>query len=217
MDPGMNQLLKWSIENTDVSQSDPTSTTDPKASRPSGRPINADALKALFGGPSDAELMKQSMAAILSPDVPLEEKLVAFDNFEQLIEIIDNANNLDSLGLWTPLIGLLAEKAPDLRRMAAWCLGTAVQNNVKGQDRLLALNAIPILVKLAVEDPNEPVRRKAVYAISSEMRNYQPAADEVVKVLPEDLRLAGKVDAGSMDAIDGIVDRLRQINPEKDS
>ena len=132
----MNQLLKWSIENTDVSQSDPTSTTDPKASRPSGRPINADALKALFGGPSDAELMKQSMAAILSPDVPLEEKLVAFDNFEQLIEIIDNANNLDSLGLWTPLIGLLAEKAPDLRRMAAWCLGTAVQNNVKGQDRV---------------------------------------------------------------------------------
>ena len=72
-------------------------------------------------------------------------------------------------------------------------------------------------MKLAVEDPNEPVRRKAVYAISSEMRNYQPAADEVVKVLPEDLRLAGKVDAGSMDAIDGIVDRLRQINPEKDS
>lgn len=89
-----------------------------------------------MGGPSDADLMKESMAALLSDEVDLENKIVAFDNFEQLVENIDNANNMEPLGLWTPLVGLLQHKEADMRRMAAWCVGTAVQNNEKGQDKV---------------------------------------------------------------------------------
>ena len=139
MDPGLNQLLKWSIEKSEASRTDPTSTSDTKAERPdwpSGRPLNPETLKALMGGPSDADLMNESMAAIQSPDTSSEDKLVAFDNFEQLIENIDNANNMECLGLWTPLIGQLESGEADMRRMAAWCLGTAVQNNVKAQERV---------------------------------------------------------------------------------
>lgn len=136
MDPGLNQLLKWSIENADVSRDDPTASSDPKAERPSGQPLNAEALKILMGGPSDADLMRESMAAIQSPDISLEDKLVAFDNFEQLIENLDNANNMQTIGLWTPLVGLLRSDELELRRMAAWCVGTAVQNNVQAQERV---------------------------------------------------------------------------------
>ena len=151
MDTGLNQLLKWGIENSEASSTDPTSTTDPKAERPdwpSGRPLNPEALKALMGGPSDADLMKESMAAIQSPDVSVENKLVAFDNFEQLIETIDNANNMESLGLWTPLVRQLSSEEPDMRRMAAWCLGTAVQNNVKAQERVRTTHPISHSMKL---------------------------------------------------------------------
>lgn len=137
MDSNMNQLLKWSIENSSTPSTDPTSTTDPKTERPSGQnPINTEVLKSLFGGPSDADLMKESMAAIQSPSLTLENRLIAFDNFEQLIEQIDNANNLEPLQLWTPLVQLLEAPEPDLRRYAAWCMGTAVQNNVKAQERV---------------------------------------------------------------------------------
>jgi hypothetical protein len=80
--------------------------------------------------------MKESMAAIRSPDISLPNKLIAFDNFEQLIEQIDNANNMQPLGLWTPLLAVLESEEPDLRRMAAWCMGTAVQNNIKAQERV---------------------------------------------------------------------------------
>lgn len=128
----MNQLLKWSIENSDTTGNDP----DSKAERPSGRGFNQEAIQALMGGPSDAELMKQSMEAIQSPDLSLDHKLVAFDNFEQLIEIIDNANNMQALGLWTPLKEQLGNENADLRRMAAWCIGTAVQNNQRSQERV---------------------------------------------------------------------------------
>lgn len=139
MDPNLNQLLKWSIENSEASRTDASSTTDDKAKRddwPARRPLNAEALKSLMGGPSDAQLMQESMAAIQSPDISLDNRLVAFDNFEQLVENIDNANNMESLGLWTPLVGQLDSEDADMRRMAAWCLGTAVQNNVKAQDRV---------------------------------------------------------------------------------
>ena len=123
----MNNLLKWSIENSVPS--------DPDAPPPS-RTLDTEALKALMGGPSDAELMKESMAAIQSPDITLDDKLIAFDNLEQLIEGIDNANNLESLGLWTPLIHQLSNEEVELRTMAAWCVGTAVQNNIKAQERV---------------------------------------------------------------------------------
>ena len=211
----MNQLLKWSIENSETPSTDPSSITDPKAERPSGQSINQEAIDSLFGGPSDADLMKASMAAIQSPDITLDNKLIAFDNFEQLIENIDNANNMESLGLWDPLLSLLKSEHADLRRYAAWCVGTAVQNNVKAQKALLSGAAITDLVKLSIEDANEQVRRKAIYALSSEVRNYQPGLDVAVKALPKGFAPEGAIDAGNMAAVDKVIEQLRENSARK--
>ena len=70
------------------------------------------------------------------------------------------------------------------------------------------LNVLPTLVKMATSDPAPATRKKAVYAISSSVRNYQPALDELVKHLPDGYP-HDKVDAGDMEAIDGIMDKLR--------
>ena len=211
----MNQLLKWSIENSETPSADPTSTTDPKAERPSGRPLNPDALNALLGGPSDADLMKESMTAIQSPHVSLADKLIAFDNFEQLIENLDNANNMDVLNLWTPLVQLLKDDEAELRRYAAWCVGTAVQNNVKAQAKLLALDAISVLTHLSIGDSNEPVRRKAIYALSSEIRNFQPGLDAALRTLPKGIAPEGAIDAGDMEAVDRVIEQLREESARK--
>ena len=211
----MNQLLKWSIENSDTPSADPTSTTDPKAERPSDRPINAEALNALLGGPTDADLMKESMVAILSPQIALEDKLIAFDNFEQLIENLDNANNMEVLGLWAPLVQLLESDEAELRRYAAWCVGTAVQNNAKSQEKLLALDVMSVLTNLSIEDSHEPVRRKAIYALSSEIRNFQPALDAALRTLPKGIAPEGAIDAGDMEAVDRVIEQLRQDSARK--
>lgn len=149
MDPGLNNLLKWSLANAGAphpgeahSSTDTPASTNP-ASAPAQR-LNAEALKVLMGGPSDAELMQSSMAAIRAPDVALADKMVAFDNLEQLIESIDNANNMQTLGLWTPLVGLLRSEEAGLRRMAAWCMGTAVQNNAVAQERVCFISFDPL-------------------------------------------------------------------------
>ena len=203
----LNELLKWGIENSDPSQNNSTA----QSTNPS-RGLNTKALAELLGGPTDADRMRGAMAAIVAPSeqVDLENKLIAWDNFEQLIENLDNANNMESLGLWPPLVQQLDSTEPEARRWAAWCLSTAVQNNVKCQERLLATGAISKLAKLATEDENQTVRKKAVTALSSEVRNFQPGLDELHQYVPKDLWAgANGVDAGDMDAVDEVIQKLR--------
>ncbi|KAH6684510.1 nucleotide exchange factor Fes1-domain-containing protein [Halenospora varia] len=213
MDPGMNELLKWSVENSS------TTANDPSAAPPTNRGLNAAALSALMGGPSDADLMVESMTAIKDPSISLDQKMIAFDNFEQLIENLDNANNLGPLALWTPLLECLEggqgeDEEGELKRMAAWCVGTAVQNNEKSQERLLAMGGIEKLVKLVVDEGNnEGVRRKGVYALSSAVRNYQPAMDVLTGELGKIEGREGqgvKRDAGDMDSVDELIEALRE-------
>ncbi|KAK4114439.1 Fes1-domain-containing protein [Canariomyces notabilis] len=218
MDKNLNNLLKWSIENSvpstgDNSNPPPQSNEGVEAGARTST-LDRDVLAALLGGPSDAELMKAAMEVITDPSVELDQKLIAFDNFEQLIESLDNANNLENLSLWTPLLSLLAHEERELRLMAAWCVGTAVQNNVRSQERLLAMGGIPPLVGLALrDDEHESVRKKAIYALSSAVRNYQPAMDVAAQELRkngQDHGKGDKLDASDMDLVDEIMGWLKQ-------
>lgn len=67
---------------------------------------------------------------------------------------------------------------------------------------------IPDLVSLATSESDAAARKKALYAISSAVRNYQPAMDELSKNLPEGYP-TDKTDAADMEAIDAIMDKLR--------
>jgi len=206
----LNQLLQWGITNSDTSRNDP-STHPTDQPRDPNRGLTPKMLSELLGGPSDADRMREAMTAIVASldHVDLENKLIAWDNLEQLIEQIDNANNMESLGLWVPLVRQLEHAEGEMRRMAAWCCSTAVQNNVKCQEKLLAVGAIPQLVKLATEDREQAVRKKAISALSSEVRNFQPAMDELEQTLPESLWRRKGVEAGDMDAVDEVIKVLR--------
>lgn len=153
------------------------------------------------------------MEVISSATETAENRSIAFDNFEQLVESIDNANNIEPLNLWPPLLAQLDSAEPEMRRMACWCIGTAVQNNPKSQERVLMLDAVPKLVKLATGDEVPGVRRKAAYALSSEIRNCQPALKSCVKNLPSELKPQGHEDmsAEDMAAIDDLLGRIRAL------
>jgi hsp70-interacting protein len=74
------------------------------------------------------------------------------------------------------------------------------------------LDAIPTLANLALSDPAPNVRQKAVYALSSGIRNYPPALNVALQTLPEHIvgRPAAGVDAGDMGVIDQIMTNLRE-------
>lgn len=250
MNRNLNELLRWSIENSGTAQNGTNGTTPAVSSGPADPAL----LEALFGGmPSEAELMRENMATATHPETTLENRLIALDNLEQLVESLDNANNLAPLGLWPPLLDLLAHSEHEVRKMAAWCVGTAVQNNERAQRELLERGGIERLVCMALgerwpagipngaseqregaaateadsesagpgtanRDSEHPeVRRKAAYALGSAVRNFQPAMD----VASEELGRRGvshahggggrgTVDAGDMDQVDAIINRLKE-------
>ena len=208
--PSLNQLLQWSIEHSDSSRNDPTTQPTDQQRDPS-RGLNQEMIAQLMGGPSDADRVRDAMTAIVAPvdQVDLENKLIAWDNLEQLIEQIDNANNMEPMGLWAPLIQQLESEFPECRSMAAWCCSTAVQNNVKSQERLRALGGVAKLANQAVTDVDKQARKKAVNALSSQVRNYQPALDELENALSDDVWKRRGLDAGDMDAVDELIQTLR--------
>lgn len=124
-------MLKWGIENSDVSRTGETSDA-PKTS------FDPDAMAALMSmrPPSDAELMTDRMAIVADDKATIDARLAAFDDFEQLIEGLDNANNLQVLHLWDPLVKQLDHAEAKMRKYAAWCIGTAVENNARSQERV---------------------------------------------------------------------------------
>ena len=76
-DKRLNELLKWSIEQSDATRN------DPDAPAPSTQ-LTPQLMASLLGGPSDADLLQASMDIITSQaaeHASLDEKLIPFDNF----------------------------------------------------------------------------------------------------------------------------------------
>lgn len=179
---------------------------------PTGTRLNSAALAQLFGAADDSTLMKEAMAVISStdPEVTVDDKQVAFDNLEMLCEGLDNANNLENLGLWEPLVAQLDSPEGELRFMAAWVCGTAVQNNIKTQAKFHEVGGTGKIVDMFLNDPVEKVRSKAVYAISSTIRNYQPAMDTALDKLPSRIKGTDTYHHEDMEGLDRLVSVMRE-------
>lgn len=161
----MDKLLHWSIAQQ---------AGDKEALAKIGEP-DPKLLNQLFGGPDEVALMKESIAVAHNPKVEIKDKEIALDNFEMLIENMDNANNIENLGLWHPIVDLLKNEVPDdLRIIVCGIIGTAVQNNPKSQEDFAKTNGLQELVKLAGDGQKKALQNKSLYAISSYIRNYKP-------------------------------------------
>jgi len=131
-DPSLNTALKWGVENSSTSA---TTTDGPRTE------LSADAVAALFGfgnKKSDGQHMADQMLVAINKDVTSENRVIALENFEMIIEKLDNANYMENGALWTPLIELLEDEDADVRSMAAKCCSVAVQNNLRTQERVSA-------------------------------------------------------------------------------
>ena len=70
-------------------------------------------------------------------------------------------------------------------------------------------------MRLAIEDPDKTVRKKAINALSSATRNFQPGLDAAVESLPEQFKVDRKLDAANMDDVDVVIQRLRDESANK--
>lgn len=146
-------LLRWAVEH---------SSDSPKPLDPEKTAFLRAAL-----GPSDAERMRAAVSCATNPDDTAENKLVAMDNLELLVEGIDNASDMERLGLWSKFLATLDSDNPELVVYALWIVGTASQNNAEVQDTLSGKHAILGRILDLLQHPDERVKKKALYALSS--------------------------------------------------
>lgn len=163
----MEKLLQWSIA---------TQSGDKEAAERIGRPDDKT-LQQLFGGggPDEPTLMKQSIAVVENPEADLETKETALDNFEMLIENLDNANNIGNMKLWPSIINQLKNGAPSLRVLAASIIGVATQNNPQSQQAFLDQEDGLNELCAASESSERDLALKSLFALSCLLRNF-PAA-----------------------------------------
>lgn len=171
----MDKLLNWSIAQQ---------SGDKETIERIGQP-DPEMLAQLFGaGPDEPTLMKQAMQVVSHPDATLEDKETAFDNFEMLIENLDNANNIENLRLWPVVISQLSSDIPEsLRVYAASVVGIAVQNNPKSQEDFIKHEeGLKLLVSIAIEKSPKALLAKSLFALSSFIRNYADGYDAFAKL-----------------------------------
>ncbi|KAM0754528.1 ARM repeat-containing protein [Meredithblackwellia eburnea MCA 4105] len=177
-------LLRWGIENSAPGSLIPLHE-DIKAGR---RPdLNTDVLKAMMGT-TDADRMRECVMVIegkwvdrdgngvQNKDVTRDDKLRAWDDLEMLVEDLDNANDLRSLGLWKPIASHLTDDDEEVVLRACWVCGTAVQNNPKSLESFLQTDPLPTIIPLLTSTTvSAGVRNKAMYCLSSTLKHCEPA------------------------------------------
>ncbi|ORY10529.1 Hsp70 nucleotide exchange factor FES1 [Clohesyomyces aquaticus] len=212
-DPRLNNLFRWGVENSEAARNDPASSTKPRTQ------LDPEALKqVLFPQASagsrprsDPEWMAHLMD-VVGKEQSADEKAKALEHFEELIANLDNANGI-TFAQWTTLVAELQNEHRDVRLWAAWCCDTAVQNNVKTQERVsYPLGAIPVLSKMATGDADKEVRKKAIKALSSAVTNFQPSLDATLEHMPTEFKPSGKLDACDMDHVQSLIGKLRDSN-----
>jgi hsp70-interacting protein len=63
---------------------------------------------------------------------------------------------------------------------------------------------------MATTDTDKKVRKKAIFALSSSVRNFQPGLDAAILHMPDDFKPSDTLDANDMDSVDSLINKLRE-------
>lgn len=190
----MESLLRWSIENSTGPGAQASTSSQPVGSGSSGSTavtsVNAAPRQHLdpsiidhILGKSDGQLMKEALTVAVDRNRSDDERIQALDDFEMLVEQIDNANNIAKLEMWSPLQDLLtaSESSAEISTQVLWIIGTALQNNPKAQLAYMNLSppALPTIVGFLNASQSSGQRSKAIYALSGLLKHNKKAVDDL--------------------------------------
>ncbi|TFK48222.1 nucleotide exchange factors-like protein [Heliocybe sulcata] len=169
----MQSLLRWSVEHSDPSGSQNPGDGEPKK-------LDPEIIDMILGKP-DSEQMKEKLAIAVDERRSEEERVQALDDFEMLIESIDNANDLEKLQMWQPLHDLLTSpgSTDKVKRQALWVIGTAVQNNPAAQNVFLKMSPMQTILSFLAPSVPAQTRSKAVYALSGVLKHNAGAVRQL--------------------------------------
>jgi len=125
--------------------------------------------------PDMVQTMRDALRNGTDASLDVAEREAALLDLADLVEDIDHARDLKSIGGFPEVIALLASETPPLQAAAAWIIGSSVKNHRELQLHLLEERALPSLLALVRSHADGEVRGKALYAVSALTRNCKEA------------------------------------------
>ncbi|XP_007049897.2 PREDICTED: hsp70 nucleotide exchange factor FES1 [Theobroma cacao] len=186
----LDGMLQWAIGHSDTAKLKETAQ-DVQRLSPSElkqRQLELKELVEKLKMPSDAQLMQIALDDLNNSSLSLEDRHRALQELLILVEPIDNANDLCKLGGLVAIIRELNHPDTDVRKISAWILGKASQNNPFVQKQVLELGALATLTKM-VKSSSADEAIKAFYAVSALIRGnvagqelfYAEAGDKMLQ------------------------------------
>lgn len=121
------------------------------------------------------------MIVAMNEEATLENRLVALDNFEMLVEQVDNAKNMKNIGLWDPIYTLLKHNEDEIKIAAAACTGTAINNDYDTQDTFFEMDPLPLFISY-LKSSNKALQNKALLNISGLLKHNPIAVHKFTSV-----------------------------------
>ena len=121
----------------------------------------------------------QELVDLVKSSSSIDDRTRALEELEEMVESLDNANDLEPLGLWEPLISFLGDQESKIRFHTAWVLGTAIQNNEKSQQSFFKNDGINAISRLLI-DSDVNVISKSLYCISGLINHYPDALTKFI-------------------------------------
>nr|XP_033783542.1 nucleotide exchange factor SIL1 isoform X2 [Geotrypetes seraphini] len=130
---------------------------------------------------TDIEIMTKLINKYNSSSSSLNEKAAALHDLEYYVHQVDNAQNMLSLGALQLVINELNGTENVLKELSAFVLGSALSSNPKVQVEAIEGGALQkLLLILGTEQPL-PVKKKALFALSSMLRHFPYAQQQFLK------------------------------------
>ncbi|XP_077168852.1 nucleotide exchange factor SIL1 isoform X1 [Paroedura picta] len=131
---------------------------------------------------TDFEIMSKLINRFNSTTSTLEEKIAALYDLEYYVHQVDNAKDLLSLGGLQLLINGLNSTEPLLKEYASFVLGAALSSNPRVQVAAVDGGALQKLLLALATDQSLGVRKKALFALSSMLRNFPYAQQQFLRL-----------------------------------
>ncbi|CAF2111190.1 hypothetical protein YC2023_102028 [Brassica napus] len=174
----LDGMLHWAIGHSDPATLKEAAKDAQKMSMDElqKRQVELKELVEKLNMPSDAKLMQIAVSDLNNASLSLEDRHRALHELLILVEPIDNANDLSKSGGLKVVAGELNHSDSEVRKLAAWVLGKASQNNPFVQAQVLELGALTTLIKMVNSSSTEEAV-KALFAVSALVRNNVAGQD----------------------------------------
>jgi hypothetical protein len=157
------QLLEWAVNNKNNECDEGTSNQQMDREK-----LDPKWLDVILGKPDSARI--RELVDNIKTETNIESRISYLDELEMMVESMDNANDLQPLHVWPELFLLLSDEEAQVRKYAAWIIGTAVQNNEKAQNDFERNGGIKAILQCLEKEQDISVINKVIYATSSAIR-----------------------------------------------